>query len=447
MKKLISIVFVCAMLLSCMATGVFAEDKLPFELVPPANVTVSWLEGNDSPTTMKMAYSLSNDMTKFFKEKEEASIEGTVDELLAKYGVEDLWMTTQIDWAIDDVEDEVSGWHYTKYWDGIQNYGLGYDDEGRCRVGEWDAVDMGIGNATETVNDHWFLRGVSEDALNGNTDTKTPGLKDQLRPDQYKFDEEGGLTIDFDEHTAYFRIRFVLATYKTTEEDSVYNYYYSDWSDTVAVGKEGEKFEPLTEKDLAAPVITDLRMTDRDFNGCPVVAFTLTVPDELAANATKLEANDGGIVIETEARVKGDSEWVLMQNADWIIKAGEMECPLIHLLNEEHKTIDKDTPIELRCRYRCSQSGLDDIWSDYSEVLTFETTGFGGEDETVTDTTADTDEPEVIAPAPEEEDKCPICHFCPRPLGLCIFIWLAIVIVIVVVIIVIVKAKKKKEQK
>ena len=446
MKKIISVLFVCAMLFSCMATGVFAEDDLPFELVPPANVTVSWLEGNDSPTTMKMAYSLSNDMTKFFKEKEEASIEGTVDELLAKYGVEDLWMTTQVDWAIDDVEDEVSGWHYTEYWDGIQNFGLGYDDEGRCRVGEWDAVDMGIGNATETVNDLWFLRGVSEDAFNGNPEEKYPGVKDQLRPDQYKYDEEDGLSIDFDEHTAYFRIRFVLATYKTTEEDSVYNYYYSDWSDTVAVGKEGEGFEPLTEKDIAAPVITDLCMTDKDFNGCPVVAFTLTVPDELAANATKLEANDGGIVIETEARVKGDSEWILMQNADWIIKAGEMECPLIHLLSEEHKTIDKDTPIELRCRYRCSQSGLDDIWSDYSEVLTFTTTEFGGDDETVTDTAADTETPEVITPG-ATEDKCPICHFCPRPLGLCIFIWLAIVIVIVVAVIVIVKAKKKKEQK
>ncbi|MBQ7715693.1 MAG: hypothetical protein IJT70_07485 [Clostridia bacterium] len=442
MKKILSVLFVFAMLASCMATGVFAEDDLPFELVAPANVSVKWLEGNDSPTTMGMAYGLSNDMTKFFKEKEKAAIEGTVDDLLAKYGIDDIWLTTQIDWAIDDVEDEVSGWHYTKYWDGIQNYGLGYDDEGNCRVSDWDAVDYGIGNATETVNNHWFLRGVTEDTFNGNPDSKTPGIKDQLRPDQYKYDEEDGISIDFDEHTAYFRIRFVLVTHKDTDEGTILKYYYSDWSDTVAVGKEGEKFEPLTEKDIAAPVITDLRMTDEEFNDCPVVAYTLTVPDDLAANATKLEANGGGIYIETYARVKGDTEWIQMQNADWIIKAGEMECPLIHLVNEEHPVIDKDSEIELRCRYRCSQSELDDIFSDYSEIVTFATDEFGG-----AESAPDTKAPEVISPAPENDDKCPICHFCPRPLGLCIFIWLAIVIVIVIVVIIIVKSKKKKENK
>ena len=186
-------------------------------------------------------------------------------------------------------------------------------------------------------------------------------------------------------------------------------------------------------------------MTDKEFNDCPIVAFTLTVPDELAANATKLEANDGGIAIETEARVKGDSEWILMQNADWIIKAGEMECPLIHLLNDDHPVIDKDTPVELRCRYRCSQSELDDIFSDYSEVLTFTTDEFG-ETDTAPDTTADTETPEVITPG-ATDDKCPICHFCPRPLGLCIFIWLVIIVVIVIAIVIIIKSKKKKEKK
>ena len=45
--------------------------------------------------------------------------------------------------------------------------------------------------------------------------------------------------------------------------------------------------------------------------------------------------------------------------------------------------------------------------------------------------------------------ECPICHFCPQPLGLCIFIWLAIlllvIIIIVVVIVIVVKKSKKKE--
>ncbi|MBQ1768583.1 MAG: hypothetical protein IIZ91_05655, partial [Oscillospiraceae bacterium] len=44
------------------------------------------------------------------------------------------------------------------------------------------------------------------------------------------------------------------------------------------------------------------------------------------------------------------------------------------------------------------------------------------------------------------EDKCPICGFCPRPLGLCIFIWLTIIAVIVVVIIIIAKSSGKNKK-
>ncbi|MBO4325709.1 MAG: hypothetical protein J5950_00360 [Clostridia bacterium] len=33
-----------------------ANRGLPFELVPPANVSATWLEGNDSPTTTSIAY-------------------------------------------------------------------------------------------------------------------------------------------------------------------------------------------------------------------------------------------------------------------------------------------------------------------------------------------------------------------------------------------------------
>ena len=45
--------------------------------------------------------------------------------------------------------------------------------------------------------------------------------------------------------------------------------------------------------------------------------------------------------------------------------------------------------------------------------------------------------------------KCPICHFCSQPLGLCIFIWLLIilVVIIVIVIIIVITRKKKKDKK
>ncbi len=465
MKKIISILITALMLVACFATFVSAEDDdtavltigasgqgdLPFELVPPAYVSAKWAEGGDSPTTTILSYSLSNEMTTFFKDMENAHFDETIDQFMDNIGCDDIWMNVQVDWALDDVDDPVSGWHYTEYWDGDEYFGLGRDSEGNSRWSDWDVVDGGLNNATETVQEIWITRGVPNgDRWNGNPDTKTPGVKDQLNPGQYTYDEENEeLYIDYTEHTFYFRARFVVTVRNEGDEVSD-KYYFSDWSNVASVGKDAETFEPLTEDDLKAPEITDLRMTDEEFNDCPVVAYTLTVPDELAENATKLASAGGGIVVETEARVKGDSEWVLMGNADWIIKAGEMTCALVTLVNDEHPTIDKDTDIELRCRYRCSQAGLDDIYSGYSEVITFKTDEFGGGDDTAEDIAPVPDETEPVKQdvkeEEEDEDKCPICHFCPRPLGLCIFIWIAIIVVVIVVVIVVIKVAKKSKK-
>ncbi len=448
MKRLLSLAIVSFMLLMNMTVlASAAPEKLPFELAAPTNVSARWLEEGDSPTTSALSYSLSNEMTTFFKQFDQAEDK---EAFLKKYNVEDLYITTQVDWAVDDVNDPVSGWHYNEYWDAKDGFGFGYDTDGKIRVGEWDGVDMGIGNATETVNNHWVTRGVSEDALNGNPEEKRPGLKDQLKPEQYSYHDDN-LYIDMNEHTMFYRIRFAVTTSKTVNDETKNEYYYSDWSQTASVGKGVEKSEPLTEKDLKAPVIADLHMTDKMFNDNPIVAFTLTVPEELAANATKVTAMGGSIYIETYCRVKGDTEWTEMGNTDREIKSGELECALLHLVNDERPVISKDTEIELRCRYVCSQPELDDIYSDYSEVITFGTTDIKTGDQSVSEDTSA--ESEVVSQAEkptEQKDSCPICHFCPQPLGLCIFIWILIavaVVVVIVVVIVIVKKKNKKENK
>ncbi len=445
MKKILSLAVVFALALSCLT--VFASAaQLPFEPVAPANVNAEWLEGGDSPTTVSISYSLSNEMTAFFKRLETAHANDTVEEFFAQYDFDDIGITTQVDWAIDDVDDPVSGWHYNEFWNAIEGYGLGYDDQGRCRVGVWDGVDLWIGNATETVNSHWILRSVNEDELKGNPETLTPGLRDQLRADQFSV-RDGDVVIDFTEHTAFFRMRFVVWTSKDTEEGTKYDYTYSDWSETASVGKGAEAYKPLTAADLAAPVVTDLHMTDENFNENPVVAFTLTVPDELAANAAKVAARGGEIRIETEARIKGDAEWVLMQNTDWIIRAGEMKSALLTLLNEDRPVIPDGAEIEIRFRYLCMQSGEDDVFSDYSAVQTFKTTEIRTDPQPVVIAEPDEDS-EPVDVEGLDADQCPICGFCPQPLGLCIFIWIAIlvtVIIVIVVVIVIVKKKKKKE--
>ena len=444
-KKIISVAVACVLLLSGMTmltvSSAAAGGNLPFDLVAPAYVTAVWLEENDSPTTTKLTYSLSNDMTTFFKNMENAHLNDTIEQFMQKIGCDDIWMTIQVDWAVDDVKDSVSGWHYTKYWDGDEYFGLGRDSEGNARWSEWDIIDGGFNNATETVQDIWVTRGLpNDDRWNGNPETHTPGVKDQLKPEQYTYNEElEELRIDYTKHTVYFRARFVVTVRIEGTPDK---YYFSDWSNVTSVGKDSEKFEPLKKADIDAPVITSLHMTDKEFNDNPIVAFTLTVPDKLAENATKLEANGGGIVIEVWARVKGDTEFKELQG-DWLIKAGEMESALFNLANEERPTVPKDSIIELRCRYRCSQSGQDDFYSDWSKTISF-----GTDDINYNPGTTTTDTPGNSGNSSSSSKKCPICHFCSQPLGLCIFIWLLIILVVIIIIVIIIaKARKKKKDK
>ena len=442
-KRVLAVIMICLLLFVLPAAALPAQaagEELPFELVAPGYVTAEWLEGGDSPTTTKLTYSLSNDMTTFFKNMENAHLDGTIEKFLEKAGCDDIWMSVQVDWALDDVNDSVSGWHYTEYWDGDEYFGLGHDSEGNARWSEWDVVDAGLNNATETVQDIWITRGVPNDERwNGNPETRSPGVKDQLRPEQYTYNEaEEELRIDFAKHTMYFRARFAVTVRHDGEPDK---YYFSDWSNIASVGKDAEKSEPLTKDDLDAPVITGLRMTDKEFNDNPIVAFTLSVPDKLMENATKVEASGGSIVIEVEARVQGDKEFTPLQG-DWIIKAGEMESALFSLVNDARPHVEKDSIIELRCRYRYDHPKYFDgeIYSDWSKIISFGTDDIN---QGVTPTAPDGTDSVPIDPE-NQPKECPICHFCPQPLGICIFIWLLIILVVIVVVIIVLRSKKKK---
>lgn len=376
MKKVLSIAVICALLVCGTAIPISAEktaSPLPFTLTAPGNVSAS-LVGSDSPTTSNLSYTLNNEMTSFFSQLTQATDNDTAAEFLSAYDITEIYLTTQVDWALDDVNDAVSGWHYNEYWDGNEEYefNLGCDAEGREMFSCWDGVDMGVGNTCDTANNHWVTRGVTEDDLNGFPEIGKPGLKNQLRPEQYDYQDDA-LTIDFTQHTMYYRMRFVVKTVKEFESGWTNKYYYSDWSNIACVGKDAEAFTPLTADDLPAPQISDLRMTDDEFNDNPVVAFTLTVPDELSANLAKVEAVGGTIWVVTEARVIGDAEFREIQMGDWSVRAGEVTGYLISLTTEERPVVPKDADIELRCRYLCIQPEQEDIHSGYSQVINFNT--------------------------------------------------------------------------
>ena len=446
MKRFLSFAAAAALSLTALAIPVSADElKLPFELSAPENVSMVWLEGNDSENTIEIHYSQNNSMSSW-SSRIESEFEKIKEELAAD-GYDDLWIKTQIDWSIDSQDD----WKVNDYW-----LTEGYDKDFRQHLGDWAYIAQSY--SAETAMSEWIFRYMGniddpEDRVwygshEGGDDYS--GWKDVLKEDQYdiiKGEDESRAKIDLDKHTIYARVRW-LVTVRPLEGDDIH--IPSEWSEVAAIGKDAVKAEPLKEGDVAAPVISDLRYNGEEFNGYPVVAFKLAVDETLAKQVAQVSGTQGGISLEVEAKVQGSDEWVGLQG-DWIVKAGEMTSALLQLAEKE-KDVKEGTPIELRARYCCAQPERDDFFSPWSETITF-----GSQEMTVTTATV-TEAPvtettvttTTAAPAPkekEEEDKCWLCGFCPCPLGLCIFIWIAIIIVVGIVILLIAIKKKKDGNK
>lgn len=417
-----------------------ANAALPFTLTAPQNVVLTKENIDDSSTTLGMAYSMSIEINAFFVAYHDSGDESAY---LASRGVTEynqIYLGIQIDWALDDVNDAVSGWHHNAYWDDAPLGTLGTDEDGKQQFSEWDVVDCGLYD-TQIVNDIWLYRGMNAGLWNGSENWV--GVKEQLRPSQYtanEHDEEVDLSIDWNQHTMYSRVRFVVTTYN--DETYKTEYTFSDWSTVVAWGKDAAKDEPLTPADVPAPVITGLRLTDETFNDNPVVAFTLTVPEEIASATARAVAKNNTLRIEVEARVKGTTEWKdLHVAAD--ITTGEHKACLVYLA-EQGKTFPAGTEVEMRARYYCAQQGQDDFYSGYSKVI-----GFGSDDIVYNEAPAVNGggAAQGGGDGAEGTHKCKICHICPEPLGLCIFIWLAIIVAVAIVVFVVIKVIKKAKEK
>ncbi len=108
-------------------------ETLPFELEAPTNVSMTGLNGGDSETSLSIAFSMNNSMCKWLSDDADSESHNDIREkLLSENGLEDISVSAQIDWAIDD---PVNGWHYTKYWDGKEFT----NDEGKT---QWAGLGM-----------------------------------------------------------------------------------------------------------------------------------------------------------------------------------------------------------------------------------------------------------------------------------------------------------------
>ena len=104
------------------------EQKLPFELTAPKNVTLTYLNANDSLNTCEIHYSQNNSMSEWSTKLANPETHDAAVEKLGKLGIDDMWIQAQIDWSIDTQDD----WHYNKYWNTE-----GYDENFVPRLGEW----------------------------------------------------------------------------------------------------------------------------------------------------------------------------------------------------------------------------------------------------------------------------------------------------------------------
>lgn len=382
MKKFLAPVLVIALLMSCFIIPVSADTgelKLPFKLIPSKTVSMSKVDIGDS-TDMNFTYSMEEDMIGFMQECEDPEKK---EALLKQLGVDDIAIDAQIDWALDDKDD----WHHSEYWDdneATRYFGLGYDKDGHSRTCEWDLLS--IWPYAQTTNDCWITRYAGnpddpEDTRWNGEDFEggvhRNGMKDVLKEGQYEIkrnDGEAFVTIDYNEHTLYARMRYYVTVWDTDGNGNpVTRYLFSDWSDAASFGKDGNQWRPYTEDEIPAPVISDGYMTGEEFNDYPIVNYKLTVPEDLAEKFTKINGFGGYARVYVEARIKGSNQW-LERQGDSDPKS-EMGFDVLALAGDG-KPIYKDTEIEFRTRYFVEQRmGYNtevesEFFSPYSNVLT-----------------------------------------------------------------------------
>lgn len=456
MKKLLSFITAGLTAAACVPLTASADNenaaeevKLPFELTAPENVSLMYLDGDDSLNTIEIHYSQNNSMSEWSTKNANPETRGDVVAEFNEMGYDDLWISTQIDWSIDSQDD----WKCNEYWTTD-----GYDENYVQHLGDWAYISQSyspevsmsewifryMGNADDPEDSRWYGRHQDSDDYNG--------WKDVLKEDQYELVDTGdekNAKLDLEDHTIYARVRWIV-TCRPLDGDDIK--VTSEWSEPAAIGKGAETAEPLKEGDIAPPAISDLRYMEEEFNGFPVISIKLDVIPELAKQIAQVKGTSGDIRLLVEARLQGTEEWTELQGDVWI-KSGELTFALLNLAVAEKK-IEKDAPIELRARYMCMQSEQEDFYSDYSNVLTFGSKAMEVTTQKVTETEATTETATTtvttsatttVTTTTKDKDKCSVCGICPRPLGICLFILIAIILVIIggIIAAVIIMRKKK----
>jgi len=335
-KRFLSLALAMIICLSILPAAAYAAEPFPTTLEAPGNVIVS--ESTDK--NYKYVYVTFN---------KSAALSAMIDGGTAtadQYGVDKstLGYFIQIDWSIDSTTD----WKYVANWDEMKTHtgDAWFEGEYTNKALEAAATER------ETIFD-----------LNFNADPNSSKWRQWstfLKDGQYSV-VDGEPYIDWTQHTIYVRTRFVVR-YKPV--GGSLRYLISDWSPISGYGKDYKPFE--VPESLDAPVISDLKLTDRQVNGGPVVAFHLTNPQSVKEASAGAASLTDYIVVAAEVSI-GGGEWKEVHLTERGITDGYLYAELARAA----ESVAEDTHIRIRARYQYHKGNgtliLSSAWSNVVE--------------------------------------------------------------------------------
>lgn len=185
-------------------------------------------------------------------------------------------------------------------------------------------------------------------------------------------------------------------------------YFYSEWSETAAYGKDAKAWEPYTKDTLGPPDVSNLRYDELSEENDPYAIYNLNVPVELEKGLAEVTARGGSLYIEVEMRPEGEDEWTVMEG-ERDIKSGDMSVEL-STLTFQKDPIAEGTKLEFRARYFCSQyesyggDHIGDFYTDYSRVLTMESPYIPSDESQSSDESPAPSEEPTLIPAKNTEE-------------------------------------------
>jgi len=148
----------------------------------------------------------------------------------------------------------------------------------------------------------------------------------------------------------------------------------------------------MLPKSLEAPIISDLKLTDRQVNGGPVVAFNLTNPQSVKDASAGAKSLTDYIIVAAEVSI-GGGEWKAVHLTERDVTDGYLDAELARVA----ESVSEDTYVRLRARYEYHKGNGTLVFSSpWSNVVQFGAPAWGNASQWATAELTKADDLELI---------------------------------------------------